>query len=202
MTRRLLAEERALWNRVIETVKPLHPVQLVRHAQPAPPPAGEVTRTKRLADGQAQPKAAVGRIAARHHAAPAPSTHLGEPKRGLDSHWERRFQKGAIIPDIRIDLHETSLAGAHARLEHVLEQAIRQRLRVILLITGKPRGYDRVSGEGRGAIGATVRDWLAASRFSRSIAAVRQAHPRHGGEGALYIVLRRQPASSRSVTRR
>jgi DNA-nicking Smr family endonuclease len=37
-----------------------------------------------------------------------------------------------------------------------------------------------------------VGDWLAASRHAGSIAAVRNAHPRHGGAGALYIVLRRR----------
>jgi len=36
-----------------------------------------------------------------------------------------------------------------------------------------------------------VRDWLASSRHAAHIASVRQAHPRHGGEGALYIVLKR-----------
>ena len=44
----------------------------------------------------------------------------------------------------------------------------------------------------RGAIRAAVGDWLHASRHAGSIAAVRGAHPRHGGAGALYIVLRRR----------
>jgi DNA-nicking Smr family endonuclease len=73
----------------------------------------------------------------------------------------------------------------------MLDQAIRQNLRVLLLVTGKPRGHDRASGQGRGAIAAVVRDWLASSRHAAHIASVRQAHPRHGGEGALYIVLKR-----------
>jgi DNA-nicking Smr family endonuclease len=121
----------------------------------------------------------------------ATTPRAGEDKTGLDSHWDRRFQKGAIIPDISIDLHGQGLAGAHARLDHALDQAIQQKLRVILLITGKARAHDRASGGGRGAIAAVVRDWLAASRHATHIAAVRQAHPRHGGDGALYIVLRR-----------
>jgi len=51
------------------------------------------------------------------------------------------------------------------------------------------------SGEGpvrRGKIRAAVGDWLAGSRHAPHIAAVRGAHPRHGGRGALYIVLRRR----------
>ena len=61
-------------------------------------------------------------------------------------------------------------------------------MRLLLLITGKPRD----AKSGRGAIRAAVGDWLAASPYAGDIAAVRNAHPRHGGAGALYIVLRRR----------
>lgn len=65
--------------------------------------------------------------------------------------------------------------------------------RTILLIAGKPRPVDPADrGAKRGAIRAKVLDWLAASEHQSAIAAVRRAHIRHGGEGALYIVLRRE----------
>ena len=38
MARRLHPEERSLWNRVVETVKPLHPVKVILHAHPVEPP--------------------------------------------------------------------------------------------------------------------------------------------------------------------
>jgi DNA-nicking Smr family endonuclease len=44
----------------------------------------------------------------------------------------------------------------------------------------------------RGAIRAKLLDWLAASRHGDAIAAVRRAHIRHGGEGALYLMLKRR----------
>jgi DNA-nicking Smr family endonuclease len=181
MTRRLLAEEAALWQRVMATVKPLHP---------APLPKGEEVRAKRA---QERPVGVQTKIVP---APPSRAPHATPPRAGevldrLDSHWDRRFQKGAIIPDISIDLHGQGLAGAHARLDRTLDQAIHQKLRVVLLVTGKARAHDRASGSGRGAIAAVVRDWLAASRHASHIAAVRQAHPRHGGDGALYIVLKR-----------
>jgi hypothetical protein len=47
-------------------------------------------------------------------------------------------------------------------------------------------------GTRRGAIRAKILDWLAASSHSDAIAAVRRAHRRHGGEGALYLVLKRR----------
>ena len=108
----------------------------------------------------------------------------------LDSHWDRRFKKGVIEPDVSIDLHGVGLSGAYARLDGALEQAVHQGLRVILLVTGKQRSHDRASGTGRGAIASVVGDWLASSRHAASIASVRGAHPRHGGAGALYIILK------------
>ena len=57
--------------------------------------------------------------------------------------------------------------------------------------TGKPPRPESERPHARGAIRAAIADWLAASRHADAIAAVRGAHPRHGGQGALYIVLRR-----------
>ena len=66
------------------------------------------------------------------------------------------------------------------------------------MIAGKPRPYgendasDHLGrGNRRGAIRAKLLDWLAASRHASQIAAVRPAQPRHGGAGAVYVVLRR-----------
>ncbi|MCG6121065.1 MAG: Smr/MutS family protein, partial [Blastomonas sp.] len=73
-------------------------------------------------------------------------------------------------------------------LDMALGQAKAADMRLMLLITGKARAPD----SGRGAIRAAVSDWLQSSRHAGDIAAVRNAHPRHGGDGALYIVLRRR----------
>lgn len=180
MARRLHPEERSLWNRVVETVKPLHPVKVALH----PHPVDETPKAKPIEPKLVKPKP-------KSAAVRTPANPPKPIESNLDSHWDKRFNKGAVIPDISIDLHGQGLAGAHARLDHTLEQAIHQRLRVVLLVTGKARAHDRTSGSGRGAIAAVVRDWLAASRHSANIVAVRQAHPRHGGDGALYIVLKR-----------
>ena len=118
---------------------------------------------------------------------PAPPAH-----KGLDGHWDRRLTKGMVQPDVTVDLHGFTLSSAHGRLDSALELSIAAGHRVILLITGKERSDDerRQSG-GRGAIRAAASDWLAASRHAAHIAAVRRAHPRHGGRGALYIILKR-----------
>jgi DNA-nicking Smr family endonuclease len=110
----------------------------------------------------------------------------------LDGSWDRALRRGGVVPDMVIDLHGHTLAAAHAALEHGLDRALAQDARVILLITGRaPRAGGR-----RGIIHASFRDWVAASRHARRIAAVRPARPRHGGSGAFYVVLRRSRAKS------
>jgi DNA-nicking Smr family endonuclease len=196
MVRKLGSEEKALWGRVMATVKPLHPVKAV--------PVNAITKTVSPASVRIErsrdtlkSRLDEGRLDfARHERVLKDSasvlTSKSLPKlQSLDGTWDRQINKGAIIPDVSVDLHGSGLASAYARLDGALEQAIAQKLRVVLLVTGHQRAHDRASGEGRGAIASVVRDWLAASRHSSAIAAVRNAHPRHGGAGALYIVLKR-----------
>jgi DNA-nicking Smr family endonuclease len=94
-----------------------------------------------------------------------------------------------VTPERAIDLHGHTLASAHAALDFALGQAIMDDVRVLLVVTGKaPRPEDRR----RGLIRASIEDWLAHSPYAGRIAAIRNAHPRHGGAGALYLILRRR----------
>jgi DNA-nicking Smr family endonuclease len=194
--RGLSAEEAALWARLAATVKPLNP-----------PRTGEGDRAERgggasevtvpASDPVPAPKKIKGRIplarAPLHQPAAGPPPPLGEDKGGLDSHWERRLGRQSTSPDFTLDLHGCTLEQAHVRLDHGLVQAKAMGARLVLLVTGKPRpvaAADR--GEKRGAIRAKILDWLAAGPHASDIAAVRPAQRRHGGEGALYLVLRRR----------
>jgi DNA-nicking Smr family endonuclease len=172
MVRRLSAEEAALWRKVVETVRPLDGV----------PPTPEVP-----------PEAPAPRPRPRPAPAPAPPRVRAGPGTTLDAGWDRRLARGLVQPDLVVDLHGHNLATAYDLLDRRLEQAVGQESRLILLVTGKPPREDR-RPVARGAIRAAVGDWLAASRHAGAIAAVRGAHPRHGGAGALYIVLRRRRA--------
>jgi DNA-nicking Smr family endonuclease len=165
--RRLDAEEQALWRRVVESVRPLRGAALPPEPveAPAPPP---VALKPRATEAPAK-KAAVGTT--------------------LDGSWDRRLSRGLVAPDRSLDLHGHNLATAWDLLDQRLEQAIADGARLMLLITGKAPADE--SGK-RGRIRAAVGDWLAASRHAADIAAVRNAHPRHGGAGALYIVLRKR----------
>ena len=111
----------------------------------------------------------------------------------LDGSWEKRLRRGVIAPDMSIDLHEHSLAQAHARLVSAMGFAIEAGHRVLLVVTGKPRKSAIGGGSNaRGAIAAQIGHWLEAMPLAHSIAAVRTAHPRHGGTGAIYVILRRK----------
>ena len=107
----------------------------------------------------------------------------------LDSTWDRKLRSGGIVPDRVLDLHGRNLDQAWRAIDDALESAVANEERVLLLITGHARaGAPPVE---RGKIRAAVHDWLAASRHSGRIAAVRGAHRRHGGAGSLYIILRK-----------
>lgn len=186
MRRLLDSNEKALWGRVIASVEPMHRIKPKVEVKAASPPTPiKPVRVERSRDTQTARATDGPLVLARGERKLAPKPN------NLDGHWDRRIDKGGIVPDVSIDLHDTGLSGAYARLDGALEQAIAQKMKVVLLVTGKARTHDRASGEGRGAIASVVRDWLASSRHSSSISAVRGAHPRHGGTGALYIVLKR-----------
>ena len=176
--RALSTEERKLWARVTATVRALEggaPTPAVILAEPAgtPPATAAVTAS-------AAPRPA--RSERKHQAPPAATRDT------LDGGWDRRLQRGLAAPERSIDLHGHTLAGAHAALDEALHRAVADDVRLLLVVTGRaPK-----EGARRGLIRAAIGDWLAASPYRDRIAAVRHAHPRHGGAGALYLVLRRR----------
>lgn len=173
MPRRLSPEEHALWGRVTGDVRAIDP-QAKRTEQQA-----LVARAKAAPIRKPDP------------VAPSFKSHLREANT-LDAGWDKRIAKGALHPDFTIDLHGETLSSAHAKLNRCLAAAIRGEARMVLLITGKAAPDNpRLPPTSRGVIRASVKDWLAASSHAGHIAAIRGAHPRHGGAGALYLILRR-----------
>ncbi len=170
--RALSAEEAALWEKVTREVRAFRarPARPVEDAEPAPSKPTSPARTVALAPV---------RVTAR----PIPGTTL-------DGSWDRKLTRGDAVPDMTIDLHGHRLQTAYDEVDAGLARAIGRGARLVLLITGRPP-TDREPPVRRGAIRAAVGDWLHASRHAGHIAAVRNAAPRHGGAGALYIVLRR-----------
>jgi DNA-nicking Smr family endonuclease len=178
--RRLSADEAALWRRVAGSVRAIRPAATVVDA-------GIVAAHRKTQPAEERSARPVVRSAQDRRA-------TSTSQNTLDGGWDKKIDTGRVVPERMIDLHGCNLAGAHHRLDRGLDEAIRDGVRIILLITGRaPRaGTSRIDLPLRGIIRESVGDWLAASRHASAIAAIRGAHPRHGGAGALYIVLRRK----------
>lgn len=190
MERRLSAEERALWARVMATVKPMPGREVVKPEKPLPFRGGVGVGESRVTPStrsRPTPNPSPKGEGLKKVAPPTTPT----PGTTLDGSWDKRLSRGMVQPDATVDLHGHTLNSAYAMLDDALGRSVARGDRVILLITGKPPRPDSERPHARGAIRAAVGDWLHSSRHADSIAAVRGANPRHGGSGALYIVLRR-----------
>ncbi|NTZ43157.1 DNA mismatch repair protein MutS [Altererythrobacter sp. SALINAS58] len=194
--RGLSAEEQAAWAHLAASVAPLPGRKRPARIETQPETA---TREAKKAGAKAPP---VFRKQSRPVPRPVASPpqqqaeptarRLPKPDTGLDSHWNRKLQAGSISPDFTLDLHGHGLDSAYERLETGIGQARSMSARLVLVVTGKPRPVDAADrGMKRGAIRAKILDWLAAGPHAGSIAAIRKAHRRHGGDGALYLILRR-----------
>ena len=172
--RSLSPEEAELWGRVAATIRPLS----------RDPPRPELPQKPAATPNP--PKAEPRRFAA---APRAFDKAVPIAQKTLDGSWDKKLRSGSVEPDRVLDLHGMNLDRAWTAIDRALEQAIARGERVLLLITGHHRPGDPPVQRGR--IRAAVHDWLAASRHSQNIAAVRGAHRRHGGGGSLYLILRR-----------
>ena len=180
---RLTPADRALWRRVAATVRPLPGVAAVQ-AEPVPPlptPANPPPTGGREMRAEGERGRGTTRIPTY-----TPPPHPEDAT--LDGVWDRRMRGGRLRPDTVIDLHGHTVEAAHAIVEHRLRDAAHMGQRLILIVTGKG---SRGPAERRGVIRESLADWLQLSRLRPLIAAMRPAHPRHGGGGAFYVVLRR-----------
>lgn len=184
MGRPLDPDEKALWHKVTSTVRPIAK-RASKKSSVAPEPAAPVAPA---------PAPKRGRVPALRVPAATPVAQQKPLADSLDGGWDKRIRRGVTVPDWTVDLHGHTLDSARRLLDGMLDQAVAEGIRVILLITGKPPRDDDRGLDGRprrGLIRASIAPWLQSSRHAGRIAAVRNAHPRHGGQGALYVILRR-----------
>lgn len=175
--RHLSPDDAALWTALTRSVRPIRPHGRVMPALPTQPVA--VTPKTGLTPPL------------RQKPTPAPVA-VRTPAAVLDTGWEKRIRGGTISPDMSIDLHGHSLSAAHVRLNQAIASALARDARVLLVVTGKPPKNAADGASRRGAIRGEIGHWIETSPYADRIASVRIAHPRHGGDGALYLVLRRK----------
>ena len=174
MPRRLGPDEEAVWSRVAATVRPLTGRPRVK---PAPAP--------RAITSVAPPKAEPPKLSRQALVRPVDATTL-------DGGWDRRLRGGKLVPDRSIDLHGCNRDQAFAMLSRAIEGAALAGHRALLVVTGKgARDGGRGGEPTRGVIRASLPHWLETPALRPYVAALRPAHPRHGGSGAFYVILRR-----------
>ena len=104
---------------------------------------------------------------------------------GVDRATAERLKRGLRPIEARLDLHGMTQVQAYRALGEFVREASAVGRRSLLVITG--RGTDRP-----GILRSSVPRWLDEGELRRQILAVAAARPRHGGAGALYVLLRRQ----------
>ena len=170
-----------LWAHVARSAKPLEKPRRTPSAQPfkprANPPAKKTAPASRPA-----PRAA----------AKQPPAARGET---LDRQTSRQLERGRIAVEARIDLHGMRQREAHAALRRFLNTAQGKGRRNVLVITGKGAAPDATrpfyEESGRGVLRQAVPHWLSHPDLAHVVASYSEAPRRLGGEGALYVRLRK-----------
>jgi DNA-nicking Smr family endonuclease len=106
---------------------------------------------------------------------------------GVDRRTAEKFRRGQLAVEARLDLHGLTQEPAHRALASFIQQAHTNGLRTVLVITGKG-GF----GDARGVLREAVPRWLNEGDLRPRVLSCAWAQPRHGGAGALYVLLRRQ----------
>ncbi len=173
--RRLLTQdERVLWTTFTRAIAPLRPGRPAADDEGAADMAALAQPAKLLATRPgAPPPAAIAK--------PTPPSLAP-----LGRRLRQRVARGKEAIDGRLDLHGLTQAQAHSKLLHFLRSASAREARLVLVITGKGRG----EGE-RGVLRRQVPNWLNLPEFRVFVVGFEEAHVAHGGEGALYVRIRR-----------
>jgi len=172
--RPLTADEHALWSHVTRSIMPLRRPRLEPKLEPATaePPVE-------------RPKPAPAVPAPRSRVARAPGLAP------IDRRFKQRLARGREGIDATIDLHGLTQAEAHSALAHFLRRARADGARLVLVITGKGVRTDDFTVD-RGVLRRQVPLWLRSAELRDYVVGFDWAHPAHGGEGALYVRIRRR----------
>ena len=172
----------ALWSIVTSTVRPLRPapthVPAPIVAAPVPPSPPARQGRKRQVPPPADPTPA-------SPPAPRPAHRPGpRPPDPIEPGRRRRLDRARDRPAATIDLHGLNQDRAREALTRFILGAVAEHDRTVLVITGK-------GALGDGVLRRRVPEWLADPPLRSVVAGLSQAHRRHGGEGALYVALKR-----------
>ncbi|MCI5077532.1 Smr/MutS family protein [Oricola sp.] len=187
--RALSEEETLLWHQVKRTVTPLHDRPVVSSALTQQEAARAFHEAMHEGEKRKSDKPASKddiRSPAFQARRPPPPKQTPRPDPVIDKPTTRKLAKGRISIDARIDLHAMTQNQAHDRLYGFLADARSNGCRHVLVVTGKGRSLGS-----EGVLKRMVPVWLNSPRFADIVSGYSSAHRAHGGEGAIYIRLRR-----------
>jgi DNA-nicking Smr family endonuclease len=176
--RHLTAEEERLWAAVARSVRPLRAKPATK---PSPAPLAKAVPSK--------PQSAKPSVARHLEHAPQPVAHKTKPPFPANAFALRERQqlaRGKAEIGGRIDLHGMTQAVAHDALLRFLRRAQVEGAKFVLVITGKGG-----PGGDRGVLRRQVPLWLALPELRACVLGFDVAHVGHGGDGALYVRLRK-----------
>ncbi len=99
----------------------------------------------------------------------------------------RKLRRGVMPIDGRTDLHGLGAEAARQHLEAFLRDKRARGERCVLVVHGKGEH----SPGGHGVLRGEIAAWLSQGRASESVAAFASADDTDGGDGAVYVLLRR-----------
>ena len=182
-------DDDALWQKVTSDVRAYDRApELTSPAGPA------VAKPEKKKKPKKQPLAAPTRLVGLAHAThepPKPVDVAAGEHAGLDRASRRRLVQGDMDIAGRLDLHGMTAAQAESRLRRFIDSAVLAQHRCVLIITGKGR-------DGQGVLRKLVPEWLKTPPLSARILAMARATRADGGDGAMYVMLRRNRAAGQT----
>jgi DNA-nicking Smr family endonuclease len=178
--RRVTPEELELWRQVAQTVRPIKSRRRLPKEKEESPPASPAAKPRSAKPAPAPAAAARPQAPAKPHELTHGLSH------GIDRRQAERFRKGKLAIEGKIDLHGRTQQDAHDDLLAFLRRARDADKRCVLVVTGKGMTSSKT-----GILRQAVPRWLNEPSFRALVLAFDYAEPQHGGEGALYVLLKR-----------
>jgi DNA-nicking Smr family endonuclease len=175
--RSLTTDEEHLWSLVARTIRPL------RQGKKS------TTAARYKADIRGAPRSAKSKAVDPEVTMSRQRTALGPSLTPIVRREKQQLARGRVAIDARIDLHGMTQAEAHGALRRFLHRAQASGAKFVLVITGK--GAPNAPHGERGVLRQQVPLWLALPEFRRYVLGFDLAHMGHGGDGALYVRLRK-----------
>ena len=182
-----LETDAELWARVARSAKPIAKGRIAPTVEPPKPHAKSPAQEPSTAPVKPAPKPA---------AKPAPAAR----SEALNRQTARQLERGKLPVEARLDLHGMRQRAAHAALRRFLKSAQGKGYRHVLVITGKGAAADTTrlfyESDERGVLRQAVPHWLTAPDLAPVVLSYSEAPRRLGGEGALYVRLRKARSPS------